>query len=42
MGVKLGLTLNGKQRLGVFENRVLTKMFGQRGLNNRRMTNLAR
>jgi hypothetical protein len=41
MGVKLGLTFNGKQRLRVFENRDLRGIFVQRGLNNRRMTNLA-
>jgi hypothetical protein len=28
MGVKLGLTLREEHRLGVFENRVLRKMFG--------------
>jgi hypothetical protein len=30
MGVKLGLTLREKQRLRVFENRVLRRIFGSK------------
>jgi hypothetical protein len=30
MGVKLGLTLREEHRLGVFENRVLRRIFGSK------------